>query len=93
MTNILQYIFDVPYVLAVKTLKIYGFFNKEYYIDGIIWNELGIPDETKVNLYQLVCEQIHKITKYERILFSYGQPSYTSHIEILHWNDSSKEYD
>lgn len=51
MTNILQYIFDVPYVLAVKTLKIYGFFNKEYYIDGIIWNELGIPDETKVNLY------------------------------------------
>ena len=93
MTNTLQYIFDVPYVLAVKTLKIYAFFNKEYYIDGIIWNELGIPDETKVNLYQLVCEQIHKITKYERILFSYGQPSYTSHIEILHWNDNSKEYD
>ena len=34
-----------------------------------------------------------KTTKYERILVSYGQPSYTSHIEILHWNDSSKEYD
>ena len=63
----------------------------ELYSKGLYYCGVGSSWGTPCD--KEMCEQIHKITKYERILFSYGQPSYTSHIEILHWNDNSKEYD
>ncbi len=85
MEDIFNYLLQNPSMLAWSTLRIDA--DGVYYIDGILWNELGIPD-LECELFEAVDRKVHEITGLTKIMFTYGDDSW-----YLYWNEVNNKYD